>query len=138
MTTIREIMTPDAHWLPQTATIAEAARLMRDQGIGFVPIANNDRLVGMVTDRDIVTRAVAEDLDAASDVKSIMSDKVLYCRDDADVDDVAQNMADVLVRRMPVVDADKRLVGVVSLGDIACRESAEVAGEALQDITAAP
>jgi CBS domain-containing protein len=138
MTTIREIMTGQAHWLPQTASIAEAAKLMREKEIGFVPVGRDDRLVGMVTDRDIVTRAVADGLDPSREtVTAIMSKKVLYCRDDDDVDAVAENMGRERVRRLPVVDSDKRLVGVVSLGDIAARGSAKSAGEALHEVCVA-
>ena len=99
-------------------TIAEAASLMADADIGSLPVGEADRLVGMVTDRDIVLRAVAQGLGADTQVRRVMTDEIRYCYDDQDVREVAKNMADLGVRRLPVVNRDKRLVGIVALSNI--------------------
>jgi CBS domain-containing protein len=106
-------------------TIREAAKMMADIDAGVLPIQENDRLVGMVTDRDICIRAVAEGKSPDTKLREVMSQEVLYCFDDQDVDEVAQNMGDVKVRRLPVINRQKRLVGIISLGDLArCEEQA--------------
>jgi CBS domain-containing protein len=84
-----------------------------------LPVGENDRLVGVVTDRDIALRAVAQGKAPSTKVREVMSREVKYCFDDEDLDHVARNMADIQVRRLPVVNRDKRLVGIVSLGDVA-------------------
>lgn len=134
---IREIMSRDVDVLPPDASIVEAARHMRDRDIGSIPVAENDRLIGMLTDRDIVTRCIADGLDTAGPVREAMTDKMLYCYEDQEVDEIAHNMSEQKVRRLPVVDRSKRLVGIVSLGDIA-KYRDEAAGEALEEIAAAP
>ena len=115
-------------------TIERAAQLMGQIDAGILPVRENDRLVGMITDRDIAVRGVAEGCGPDARVRDIMSQEVKYCFDDADADDVLENMAEIQVRRMPVVNQDKRLVGIVSITDIAKEEERE-AGEALRDIT---
>lgn len=102
---------------------------------GVLPVAEGERLVGMLTDRDIVVRAVAIGKGPDSSVGEAMTHEVKYCFEDQDVEDVAENMSDLQVRRLPVVDADKRLVGIVSLADIATSGEADCAGEALEGIT---
>jgi CBS domain-containing protein len=132
---IRDIMTTAVVVMPPDSGLGAIARKMRDEDIGSVPIAENDRLVGMVTDRDIVIRALADGADMnALSARSVMSPQVLYCRDDQTVDEVLTNMGDQQVRRLPVVDRDKRLVGMVSLGDLS-RAKAKKAGDALKDIS---
>jgi CBS domain-containing protein len=100
-------------------SIAEAAKMMARIDAGVLPIGENDRLVGMITDRDIAVRAIAAGKGPDTLVRDVMSKDVCYCYEDQDLDEVAENMADVKVRRMPVVNRDKRLVGMLSLGDIA-------------------
>lgn len=123
---ISECMTPDVLTVRPDQKLSEVAKLMLDEDVGVLPVANADRMVGMITDRDIVVRAVARGLNPDTPVKNVMSQEVLYCFEDQDVDDVAQNMSDLQVRRLPVVDRRKRLVGIVSTGDFA----REVSGEA--------
>ncbi len=123
---ISECMTPDVLTVRPDQKLSEVAKLMLDEDIGILPVANADRMLGMITDRDIVVRAVARGLDAQTPVKEVMSQEVLYCFEDQDVDDVAQNMSDLQVRRLPVVDRRKRLVGIITTGDLA----REVGGEA--------
>lgn len=133
---IRDIMTKNVDLVSPATTLAEAARIMRDDDVGAIPVADNDRLVGMLTDRDIVVRAIAEKRDPGrTEVRDAMSQKVLYCFDDQPVEDVAKNMGDKQIRRLPVVTRDKRLVGIVSLGDLSTSGSAEQAGEALEHIS---
>src|SRR3546814_2846375 len=108
--------------------------MMADIDTGFLPVADNDRLIGIVTDRDIAIRGVAAGRRPEASIREVMSDEVKYCFDDQDVDDVLENMGDIQVRRLPVVDRDKRLVGIVSITDLAGNGDAREAGEALGDI----
>jgi CBS domain-containing protein len=128
-------MTENVSVVGPDTRIPEVARLMRDEDIGSTPVVDNDRLIGMVTDRDIVTRVVGEDKDPrAVTAREAMSPNILYCFDDQTVEEVLENMGDNQVRRLPVVNRDKRLVGVVSLGDLA-KASAGKAGDALEEIS---
>ena len=128
---ISECMTPDVLTVRPDQKLSEVAKLMLDEDIGILPVANADRMLGMITDRDIVVRAVARGLDAQTPVKEVMSQEVLYCFEDQDVDDVAQNMSDLQVRRLPVVDRRKRLVGIITTGDLAREVSGEACSAAL-------
>lgn len=108
---------------------------MRDDNIGSLPVADGDRLVGYVTDRDIVVRGLAEGRSAGTHIHDVMTDRVLYCFEDEDVEDVASNMAHNQVRRLPVLNRDKRLVGIVALGDIATKGDEESAEDALEGVS---
>src|SRR5690606_2362591 len=114
---VRDIMSRDVDVLGPDATIQEAARHMRERDFGSIPVARDDRLIGMVTDRDIVIRCLADGADASTPIREAMTDKIRYCFDDENVSDVCRNMSDQAIRRLPVVNRDKRLVGIVSLGD---------------------
>lgn len=116
---IQEAMTRDVHIANPGQSIQEAAAMMRQIDAGVLPVGENDRLVGMITDRDIAVRAVGEGKGPGTLVREVMSPEVCYCFEDQKLDEVAANMADVKVRRLPVINRDKRLVGIVSLGDIA-------------------
>jgi CBS domain-containing protein len=131
---VKEVMTREVCVISPDDTIERAAQLMGQIDAGILPVRENDRLVGMITDRDIAVRGVAEGCGPDARVRDVMSQEVKYCFDDADADDVLENMAEIQVRRMPVVNHDKRLVGIVSITDIAKEEERE-AGEALRDIT---
>lgn len=133
---INEVMTNAVNRVTPETAINETATMMRQDDIGALPVEKDDKLVGMVTDRDIVTRILGN-VQKASDAKvsDAMTEEVLYCFEDDDVANVAENMSAKQVRRMPVVDHDKRLVGIVSLGDIACNARNEVSGEALEGIS---
>ena len=132
---VREAMTKGVRVARPDAPVLELARRMRDEDIGSIPVAENDKLIGMVTDRDIVTRGVAELADLSGiRARDVMSPKVLYCFDDESVTDVLTNMREQQVRRLPVVNRDKRLVGVVSIGDLSQIETRS-AGKALQGIS---
>jgi CBS domain-containing protein len=131
---IRDVMTQDVSFVQPGTAVPEIARLMRESDIGSAPVVEDDRLIGMVTDRDIVLRVVAEgrDVDTAT-ARDAMSPGILYCFDDETVEDVLENMGDNRVRRLPVVNRDKRLVGVVSLGDLSL--AGRAAGQALKEIS---
>jgi CBS domain-containing protein len=117
---IRDIMTTDPELIDPNSSIRDAARRMKNEDIGALPIGENDRLIGMVTDRDIAVRAVAEDRDpSTTTVRDVMSEKIYYCFEDDDIEDAARCMAENRVRRLPILNRDKRLTGIVSLGDIA-------------------
>ena len=133
---IRELMTKGCSYLAPNTSLAQAAQKMREDDIGSLPIGENDKLIGMVTDRDIVVRGIAEGKDAsATSVSEVMSDNLYYCFDDQLADDVASNMSEMQVRRLPVVDREKRLVGIVTLGDLAAKGAPAKAKKALEGIS---
>jgi CBS domain-containing protein len=134
---IREVMTSDVRLVDPTTTLKDAAQMMREGDFGLLPIGENDRLVGTITDRDITIRAVASGKDPNSTtVRDAMSQGIFYCFEDQSVDEVAAMMGDKQVRRMPVLNRDKRLVGIVALGDLATEHGADDdAGEALSEIS---
>jgi len=134
---VREIMTTGVECLSPDAAIKELANQMKTLDVGFIPICENDRLVGTVTDRDIVIRAVALGRDVnTTKARDTMTQEVVYCFEDDDVKDVADKMRQKDIRRMLILNKDKRLVGVVSLGDISKVEEKE-SGKTLKDITEA-
>jgi CBS domain-containing protein len=116
---VSEAMTRDVRIANPTDTIRQAAKAMAAIDAGIIPVSENDRLVGMITDRDIAVRAVAAGKSPDTPIREVMSTNVCYCFDDQEIDEVATNMADIQVRRLPVVNREKRLVGIFSLGDIA-------------------
>ena len=131
---IKDVMTRDVSFVTPDTPIPEIARRMRDEDIGVVPVVENDRMIGMVTDRDIVVRCVAAESMGAATARMVMSPRVLYCYDDQSVNEILENMAEQQVRRMPVVNRDKRLIGVVSIGDLS-QKSQRKAGESLKEIS---
>lgn len=136
MQQIKDVMTHDVQVINPEAPVSEAARLMRDGGFGLLPVGENDRMIGTISDRDIVLRAVAEGKDGNAYVRDIMSTGVHWVYEDDSVDKAAGMMSEHQVRRLPVVNRDKRLVGIVSLGDIAVQTSAgQPAAEALTEIS---
>jgi CBS domain-containing protein len=132
---ISEAMSTDVRIANPNQSIREAAAMMGEIDAGVLPVGENDRLVGMITDRDIAIRAVAAGKGPDTRIRDIMSKEVSYCFEDDDVDDVAQTMADAKLRRLPVLNRGKRLVGIVSLGDIAMVDGPANAGEALCGIS---
>ena len=131
---VNQCMTSDVATVSPDDTIERAAQIMGSVDAGVLPVANGERLVGMITDRDIAVRGVGEGCSPDARVGDVMSQEVCYCYDDAETDEVLENMSQIQVRRMPVVNRDKRLVGIVSLGDLD-REEPEEAGRAMQGIT---
>src|SRR3954469_16112178 len=121
---VSEAMTREVRVANPDQSIREVARIMAEIDAGAMPVGDNERLVGMITDRDIAIRAVAEGKGPDTPVRDVMStEQVLYCYEDEDLDKVAKNMSEQQVRRMPVVNREKRLVGIVSLGNIAQSEA---------------
>ncbi|MBV2168382.1 MAG: CBS domain-containing protein [Bdellovibrio sp.] len=119
---VREIMHPKAKVINFEHTVEEAARIMESEDCGSIPVEKNDKMVGMVTDRDIAIRVVAHGKDPRkTKVQEIMSEGINYCFEDDDLEEVSKKMSGKQHRRLPVVDKNKRLVGMVSLGDIANR-----------------
>jgi CBS domain-containing protein len=132
---IKDCMSSDVHLASPNDTIRMAAEAMAEIDAGVIPVSENDRLVGMITDRDIAIRAVAQGRGPDAKVADIMSRDVKYCYEDEDTDHVLANMGEIQVRRLPVLSRDKRLVGIVSLGDLATRAARAKAGDALGDIS---
>ena len=132
---VNKVMTHDVRLLTPDQSIGEAAKLMAEIDSGALPVGDNDRLVGMITDRDIAIRAVAEGKGPDTPVREVMStETVLYCYEDEELDHVAKNMSEQQVRRLPVVNRDKRLVGIVSLGNLAQTEG-RAANKAVKGVT---
>lgn len=135
---VQEIMTSDCKWISPETTVSEAAKIMRDDDIGFLPVGDKatKKLIGTLTDRDIVVRCTAAGFDPTKHaVEHIMTENVLYCYEDQDVDEVCENMAEVRVRRMPVMSRDKKLVGVVSFGDVSQAANDKDIAQTQQDLT---
>jgi CBS domain-containing protein len=120
---IRDVMTRTAHLTSPKDTLRHAAQMMKECDCGVLPVAEGDRLVGMLTDRDIAVRGLAEGKGPDAKVREAMTQEVMYCFDDEDIQHVCQNMAEIQVRRLPVVNRDKQLVGIVSLSDLAKKEA---------------
>jgi CBS domain-containing protein len=132
---IKDVMTTNVSFVGPDTPLVEVARRMRDEDIGSLPVVENDGLIGMVTDRDIVVRTIADEGDVRSTTaRTAMSPKILYCYEDQTVKETLDNMGDIQVRRLPVVNRQKRLVGLVSLGDLS-RADQRRAGDALKEIS---
>lgn len=131
---VSDMMSGDVCVVAPGDTLRQAATLMAERDVGSLPVGEDDRLVGFLTDRDIAVRAVAQGLGSEARVREVMSTEVRYCFDDDDVDEVALNMADLEVRRLPVINRDKRLVGIVSLGNFAQCGDPKASQELLQGV----
>ena len=132
---VREIMTPDVVIASPDDTLQHAAELMADIDAGVLPVGENDRLVGMLTDRDITVRAVAAGKSPNEcKVRDVMSPDIKYIFEDESVENAARNMSELQVRRLPVLNRDKRLVGIVSIGDLSLKKQRS-GGEALQGVS---
>jgi len=132
---VSKCMTRDVELVSPTQTIREAAQMMSELDAGGLPVQQDDRLVGMITDRDIAVRAVAQGKSPETPVRDVMSPELLYCFDDEEIEDVSRNMGEVKVRRLPVVNRDKRLVGIISIGDLALKEEQTLTGSTLARIS---
>jgi CBS domain-containing protein len=129
-------MSRDVRVVSPLDTIREAARTMKEIDAGFLPVGEDDRLIGMVTDRDIAVRGVAEGRAPDTPVREVMSPEVHYVFADDSVEEVASRMGKLQVRRLPVLSRDKRLVGIISLGDVSRSTGAiDESGAALKEIT---
>jgi CBS domain-containing protein len=134
MKTVSDVMTREVYLASPSQTIREVAGAMAKADVGSLPVGENDRLIGMITDRDIVLRAVAKGLDPKTPVRDVMTDRIQYCYDDDDVVGVAENMAHLGVRRLAVLNHDKRLVGIVALSNVANCGEAKAASKLLKGV----
>ena len=138
---VREIMTPKPRVVAPTDKVSAAAKLMAQQDIGALLVGADDRLVGMLTDRDITLRVVAEGRSLDTSVADVMTPDLKYVYEDEAIDDVARNIKELKLRRFPVLDRNKRLVGIVSLGDLAqgrgtvTGQTRKLSGEALHEVS---
>ena len=135
---VKQVMTPNVECTQPTATLSDAARKMRDFDIGPLPVcSDDDRLAGMITDRDIAVRAVADGLDPRTTmVRDVMTPTIIYCYEDQDVSDAAHMMEQNQIRRLVVLNRDKRMVGILSLGDVAVDAGDEqLAGHTLEAVS---
>ncbi len=133
----KDVMTKKPEFLPPTATLKEVALSMKSHDFGFVPIGENDRLVGTITDRDITVRAIAKGKDPNKTIaRDIMTEKLEYCFDTDDLGKVVSHMQEAKVRRIVVLNKSKRMVGIISLGDIACKgNDAEMCGSLTEEVS---
>ncbi|HZM46860.1 MAG TPA: CBS domain-containing protein [Burkholderiales bacterium] len=134
---IHEIMTKEVFVAGPTQSIREAARMMAQYDTGALPVGDDDRLLGVITDRDIAVRAVALGKSLDTPVSEVMSREILYCFEDEDVEHVTRNMGDNKVRRLPVMNRQKRLVGIISIGDLSHNARPAVTGNAVAEISQA-
>ena len=136
MQNLKDLMSRDVQVISPNGTIRDAALRMLEGNFGLMPVGENDQMIGTISDRDIAIRAVAQGKDPSTKVRDVMSDGVIWAYEDDSVDDVAKLMGDHQIRRMPIVNADKKLVGIVSLGDFAVESTdIDTAGEALSEIS---
>ena len=133
---IREIMSPEVRCIGPDNTLVEAAGLMRELDVGAIPVCDQDRLAGMLTDRDLALRAVASGKDPGqTTVREIMSEGIIAIFDDQSVEEAAHLMEKKQVRRLPVLNRQKHLVGIVSLGDLAVNSQPAFSGTALREVS---
>jgi CBS domain-containing protein len=132
---VRDAMTIEVQLCTPDDTLRDAAEAMAALDCGLLPVTDNERLVGMISDRDIAIRGVAMGRGPDSRIGDVMTADVKYCFEDQDIEEVTANMGDVQVRRLPVLSRDKRLVGIIALGDIARARSGDGTAEALSQIS---
>lgn len=137
MQKLRDIMTRDVEIIAPKATVQEAAKKMQDLNVGALPVCDGDKLIGMITDRDLVMRVLAEGRNPTTvTVSEAISKDVVFCFEDDGVDKASQLMARHQIRRLPVMSSTKRLVGIVTLGDVAVHgKNSEASGDVLQQIS---
>jgi CBS domain-containing protein len=135
MQKISEIMTRDVKVISPNESLQRAAQIMDELNVGSLPVCDGERLVGVITDRDITVRSTsAGEAPQDARVSDAMTGEVHYCMEDDSVEDIMDKMADIQIRRVPVVDQDKRLVGIVALGDVATKAPKDAEGT-LEDIS---
>jgi CBS domain-containing protein len=132
---VSEVMTRDVQTIQPDQTAREAASFMLKEDAGSIPVTEGDRLIGMITDRDIAVRGVAKGNGPDTPVRELMTDDLVVVRTDDDVESAAAKMSDAQVRRLPVIDQDERLCGIVSLGDLSREADPDCASEALEGVT---
>ena len=132
---VSEVMTRDVQTIQPDQTAREAASFMLNADAGSIPVTEGDRLIGMITDRDIAVRGVARGNGPDTPVRELMTNDLVVARIDDDVESAAAKMSDAQVRRLPVIDQDERLCGIVSLGDLSREADLDCASEALEGVT---
>lgn len=132
---VRELMTRHVQTVRPDQSAQEAASFMLDADAGSIPVTEGDRLVGMITDRDIAVRGVAKGYGPDMPVRELMTNDIVIARDDDDVEEVASKMSEAQVRRLPVVDGNDRLCGIISLGDLSREADVDCASEALEGVS---
>jgi len=134
---VKKIMHKGVEWVSPDTLVTALAKKMRKSDIGVIPVGENDRLIGMVTDRDITVKGVANGKDLSKlTARDVMTKGVIWCRDSDDVADAARTMESKQVRRLPVIDKDKRMVGMLSLGDISQAASRRLSAEVTKAVSA--
>lgn len=134
---VKDVMHQQVNWQSPDTPLTELAKIMKKDDIGSIPIGEDDRLVGMVTDRDIAIRGVAEGRDPAKcTARDVMTKGIVYCMEDEEVDDAIRVMEDKQIRRLPVINAKKRMVGMLSLGDVSHSASQSLTGELTKAVSA--
>jgi CBS domain-containing protein len=134
---VKDAMHKKAEWVGPDTPVADIAKKMKDLDIGSIPVGENDRLIGMVTDRDITCRAVANGKDCSKlTARDVMTKGIVFCRDTEDLDDALRIMEQKKIRRLPVIDDKKRMVGMLSFGDVSRAAPYELAGELMAAVSA--
>ena len=134
---VKDVMHRGVTWVEPGTSIREIAQMMRDADIGSVPVGENDRLVGIVTDRDIICRGIADSADCNGlTARDVMSKPIIYCRADDELEYALRIMEKNKIRRLPVIDENKRLAGILALGDISEIGGQEMAGEVMRSVSA--
>lgn len=134
---VKDVMHRNTIWTDPDAPVADVAERMRKDDIGALPVGENDRLIGMVTDRDIVLRGFIERKDPLQmTARDVMSEPIVYCRDNEDLDDAVRIMERKQIRRLPVIDKNHRMVGMLSLGDVAAVASPSLCSETVRAVSA--
>ncbi len=134
---VKDAMHVGVTWVQPATSIYDIAKMMREDDIGAVPVGENDRLVGMVTDRDIICQGLADGSDCATlTARDVMSKPIVYCRSDEYLEDALRIMEKNQIRRLPVIDENKRLVGMLALGDVSAKCGRDLAGEVIRSVSA--
>lgn len=134
---VKDAMHKGAEWVAPDTAVSQVAKRMRELDVGSIPVGENDKLIGMVTDRDITCRAVANGKDMSKlTARDVMTKGIVYCRDGEDLDDALRIMESKKIRRLPVIDDKKRMVGMLSLGDVSHATSHELSGELMAAVSA--
>ena len=132
---VSEVMTPDVRTVRPDQPVQDAANFMLSADAGSIPVTEGDRLIGMITDRDIAVRGVAKGFGPDTPVRELMTDDIICARFDDEIADVATRMSEAQVRRLPVVDENEKLCGIVSLGDLSREADTDFAAEALEGVS---
>ena len=133
---VKDAMHKKAEWVSPDTSVGDIAKKMRDLDVGSIPVGENDRLIGMVTDRDIACRAVANGTDCSKlKARDVMTKGIVFCRDSEDLSDALRIMEDKKIRRLPVIDDNKRMVGMLSVGDVARAAPHALSGELMASVS---